>query len=774
MDTGMTEQLSENPITRLLAQANLHAQNEQRSTPNEGAGQLTPQEMLLMQMLKVSNGDSKSKVDEESQADSLENELELEKQEEEISPAKGDEPAKVRYEVKFLLSLEFSPLVLPPSFWESELPPPEFFRLNKGPRGSFGTGTGAPTDGRRERRKSSNARRGSNLKKDKPFALVDDMKKEITGTGTAREDRRTQRARQRENKRRGTSQKMDNSAIEEGDEFADTPEWMKEQDSVTGNSILDFEMWRLKMRIETAKRNGEEVNADDMKELDKLKSQLVTNKHKSNDQSEQWRGDSDDGETVKDSAENVGEATVQQQQQEQQQFLEHQHSEEKVHRSVDDQFDITLPTNSNTRTSGSHFSSFFGPEKSSPPVIDSKQRSSRLMSIISDETQSPVTSSTPPLPSQGPITSPPIMQSNNYSPQPMIMPQASGPIDRNQLFLQSLMAKSATPPPQHGQHIQQHQLPPMHQLPPKGIDPRMAQGLQPNTQFFPQHMQMQYPSNGVPVTSQQYQQQYKQQNQPGSHQLNQPQQQQQLLQLQPQQQLQQQQLQQQQLHQQQLQQQRHHQQQQQQQQQESQHREFQQAQQPRHLRQSPQTQLQQQQQRQQQQQQQPQHQSPLHGQNLPYGNNSGNMPGMAPNHPLMMLLNKNKRKSSQDAPPASVPASPRAQASTPPVQENIRMQQPNGQNFPAYPPHMNMNMNMNMNGVNGINGINGMNGMNGMNGANNMSGMHGMHGMNTMGGMNGMNGVNGMNMMNMNGVNAINMNLPNGRSLPTSRPHTPY
>lgn len=140
----------------------------------------------------------------------------------------------------------------------------------------------------------------------------------------------------------------------------------------------------------------------------------------------------------------------------------------------------------------------------------------------------------------------------------------------------------------------------------------------------------------------------------------------------------------------------------------------------------------------------------------------------------MMLLNKNKRKSSQDAPPASVPASPRAQASTPPVQENIRMQQPNGQNFPAYPPHMNMNMNMNMNGVNGINGINGMNGMNGMNGANNMSGMHGMHGMNTMGGMNGMNGVNGMNMMNMNGVNAINMNLPNGRSLPTSRPHTPY
>lgn len=411
METDTAEHLPENPITKLLAQANLHVQNEQRSASNGAFEKMNTQEMMLMQMLKASSSGG-----DESKAETKLNNGEVgEYEEEEVdeiaeSPSGSSEQSinrgtKVRYEVNFLLSLEFSPLVLPPSFWESELPPIEFFRLNKGSKGSFGAGAGSGSDGRRERRKSSNARRGSNLKKDKPLPFLEDMKKENSGNGPAREDRRTQRARQRENKRRGVSQKLDNSAIEEAEEFADAPEWMKEQDSVTGNSIMDFELWRLKMRIETAKRNGEEVRAEDMAEFTKLKSQAEANAQKNSGETEEKISQSEDGElcdsrteATSNPADQKGEPSL-------------SHVEEKVHRSVDDQFDIPLSTEPSSRASGSHFSSFFAPDKSSPPVLE-KQSSSRLMSIISDGNQSPAISTHSPLPSQVSVASPPNLQPN--------------------------------------------------------------------------------------------------------------------------------------------------------------------------------------------------------------------------------------------------------------------------------------------------------------------------------------------------------------------------
>ncbi|KAG7697991.1 hypothetical protein KL930_001653 [Ogataea haglerorum] len=56
-------------------------------------------------------------------------------------------------------------------------------------------------------------------------------------------------------------------------ETEEPPEWVLKSDAITGNSIQDFELWRLKMRIETFRRNGEPVPMEDVNQYEYLKAQ---------------------------------------------------------------------------------------------------------------------------------------------------------------------------------------------------------------------------------------------------------------------------------------------------------------------------------------------------------------------------------------------------------------------------------------------------------------------------------------------------------------------
>ncbi|KAG7885843.1 hypothetical protein KL938_000875 [Ogataea parapolymorpha] len=56
-------------------------------------------------------------------------------------------------------------------------------------------------------------------------------------------------------------------------ESEEPPEWVLKSDAITGNSIHDFELWRLKMRIETFRRNGEPVPEEDANQYEYLKAQ---------------------------------------------------------------------------------------------------------------------------------------------------------------------------------------------------------------------------------------------------------------------------------------------------------------------------------------------------------------------------------------------------------------------------------------------------------------------------------------------------------------------
>lgn len=122
------------------------------------------------------------------------------------------EPAKAPktvYTPEQLLALEHSPLVPPTAHWLETLPSADFYRLVK----------------RNNRRADP-------------------------------EDRRSQRARQKENKRRGRTTAQSTLSI------ADEPP--------QGDSVKDFEIWRLKMRMETARRSGQAVSPDDQAAYDAL------------------------------------------------------------------------------------------------------------------------------------------------------------------------------------------------------------------------------------------------------------------------------------------------------------------------------------------------------------------------------------------------------------------------------------------------------------------------------------------------------------------------
>jgi hypothetical protein len=472
---------------------------------------LNPQEQLLMQMLKQTlpktSTSTSTSTSTPSPAPVAASTFHLQTQ------------VKIKYEPSFLLSLQNSPLVPPRSFWDSELPPVEFFRLKQQQLRP----NNIQENNRKERRKSNNnsSRRTGSFKREKEDLLND-----------SKEDRKSQRIRQKENKRRGKEFNNNNSSaiIEEDD--SDNPSWMKEQDMPTGNSILDFELWRLKMRIETAKRNGEEVSSDDLLEYEKLKNQANNEPNKQKESEVNNNILKPQSPLIKEQIINE-EPTIQK-------------NNEKAFRSVDDQFDLPLSNNFKpTPTKSSNFSSFFD---SPPSDAVNDKRSSRLLPIL-DQPPTPNSQSTTPIPQQQPLIQP-ILQSQQQLPR---LQQQPLNIDKNQLFFQSLMSKA------------QPQMP--------FVDPNMMQK-QPQIQFYSPAMQAQF-------QQQQHQQPHPQQQ-----------------------------------HQQQHQQQQH--QQQQHQQQQHQH-------------------------QQQQAQQQPQvSQRPN---SLPY-TNQPNMQGMAPNHPLMMLLNKNKRKSS--------------------------------------------------------------------------------------------------------------------------------
>ncbi|GME83554.1 unnamed protein product [Ambrosiozyma monospora] len=152
---------------------------------------------------------------------------------------------------------------------------------------------------------------------------------------------------------------------------------MRAEDTPTGNSIQDFEKWRLKMRIETAKRNGEPVSEEDTKQYEYLCS--LTDKSKTADE-----GKKDEPEESKPVTGTIIE-------------------EELEPEGITDDFPSTIPTSiddfvlpsltsskelPHDSSTSSRFSSFFvsPPEKAKPSPPAAK--ASRLMSLMGHGEQS--------------------------------------------------------------------------------------------------------------------------------------------------------------------------------------------------------------------------------------------------------------------------------------------------------------------------------------------------------------------------------------------------
>ena len=396
----------------MLQQATLHAEKERTFGDSiQESPQMNQQEALLMSMLRDTQSEQTKGEEKLDQSNEKSSQM---VQEQDACDTESDLEAgaisrlrKIIYTPQFLLSLESSPLVPRASYWVSELPPIEFFRLSQSKGG----------DHLRQRRKSSNG-------------------------SSSREDRKSQRARQKENKKKGQKHEQ---VIEE-----EHPDWMDSKDVKTGNSILDFEIWRLKMRIETAKRNGEPINPEDELELQQLqKSSKIVVGADTKGAHQLIDRDNDGGSNKEDGSEK--------------EKLNHKHHII----SADDQFELLsdLPSKNNVNsiddvfirennssnsinrnnstpkstvnTLQSGFSSFFDSpvsKEQTVPHADDK-RSSRLMSILADTPSS---------------DSPSRQQPNLSSPLPSVAANSSfaPKKESDKLFFQSLMEKSSPQPPQ--------------------------------------------------------------------------------------------------------------------------------------------------------------------------------------------------------------------------------------------------------------------------------------------------------------------------------------
>ncbi|QPG74591.1 hypothetical protein FOA43_001922 [Brettanomyces nanus] len=163
------------------------------------------------------------------------------------------------YPMEFLESLERSPLCEDIS--HLTLPRKEFYRLNaktQQGRNFFGNvnasgnlNTNANGNGNGDANGNSinhrNGRRQQNSRRD-------------------RAERRRGGVNRKEHQQRYDRYEEEpvDGLVEEDDE------WIRKNDEPTGNSMEDFERWRLKMRIETFKRNGEPIPVEDMDEYKAL------------------------------------------------------------------------------------------------------------------------------------------------------------------------------------------------------------------------------------------------------------------------------------------------------------------------------------------------------------------------------------------------------------------------------------------------------------------------------------------------------------------------
>ncbi|KAH3668072.1 hypothetical protein OGAPHI_001826 [Ogataea philodendri] len=153
-------------------------------------------------------------------------------------------PKQHVYSPQFLLSLKESPLCLEISHLNLPENKQDFFLLNLPKRSAFINNNPTPNNkfnnqrGKRDRRKDPKDQKDSKEQRD--------HHKDKDSRKAARDHRQQQE---------------------------ETPEWVLKSDVGTGNSIQDFERWRLKMRIETFKRNGEPVPAEDLQQYEYLTAQ---------------------------------------------------------------------------------------------------------------------------------------------------------------------------------------------------------------------------------------------------------------------------------------------------------------------------------------------------------------------------------------------------------------------------------------------------------------------------------------------------------------------
>ncbi|KAG7825059.1 hypothetical protein KL909_001351 [Ogataea angusta] len=208
-------------------------------------------------------------------------------------------------------------------------------------------------------------------------------------------------------------------------ETEEPPEWVLKSDAITGNSIQDFELWRLKMRIETFRRNGEPVPEEDVNQYEYLKAQKA-----------------EIAVAAEKSSQSVQEPATRPE------FDFHEPTQEPA----------TNPDTLATSNSGSsRFSSFFGPEQTNKQPQQSQTKDeSKLLSLLQNSGQQvpqaqpmpqamrqvPMPPGLTPAPAMGPM--------GPMGPLPPMgaMPLMGHPPSSNaDMFFNSLLSKAPAPGP---------------------------------------------------------------------------------------------------------------------------------------------------------------------------------------------------------------------------------------------------------------------------------------------------------------------------------------
>lgn len=278
---------------------------------------------------------------------------------------------RVVYSIHFLRQLEYSPLVPSREEMAPRLPDEEFYRFRAVQVRQLNH-NGA--NSKRNGRGSNNSNMLNNP------------------NSTSRKQKKTKQQQQQQQSR-----------------FAQEESWMID-DEPQGNSMLDFEIWRAKMTIETAKRNGETVTEEMQTNYDRLqKSKEGQSDEKKQVEDDEWAFDFG-GDKEEQTQEDV---------------------QSKLFDSVDDKLSMFFGSDCSAAADSSRIST---------------SRSSRLISLISEDDKQGNNE-------QQPSTSEDIQNKKKVEEEQKLSAQ-------EEMFIQSLLNKSLEQPqakPQAEQHNNQHQ-----------------------------------------------------------------------------------------------------------------------------------------------------------------------------------------------------------------------------------------------------------------------------------------------------------------------------